>query len=319
MTLLVLRVCPGCDGRLPQPAARGARAAEHRPSSWPVELWQWQLGPCSWQLLLSSLLLLPPGELLLPKLWQLLKFADGGLQTESWFCCAIRRKKPLHMLVRGVAGSAASSWRRALAMSCTQSLSTEAPFAPYRPCKMLLASTPKSAPPDSTGVPPTDDNPVPTDGLDTMPSWDCVKFEDCVRALHRIRSGVVKTECRRSHWLSSATDTELYLKSEHHQFTGSFKERGARNALLSLSVEERTHGVVAASAGNHALAMAWHGAELGIPVTVVMPTLAPMAKVDKCRHFGANVVIHGSHIGEAKQYAMDTYAHQRCAPPRALL
>ena len=154
---------------------------------------------------------------------------------------------------------------------------------------------------------------------DELPNWDCVKFEHCVRAMHRIRSGVVKTECRRSHWLSNATGTDLWLKSEHQQFTGSFKERGARNALLSLSADERRNGVVAASAGNHALALCWHGAELGIPVTVVMPTVAPMAKVDRCRHFGANLVIQGAHIGEAKQYAMENYSHQRCAYPPSQL
>ena len=109
-----------------------------------------------------------------------------------------------------------------------------------------------------------------------LPPWDCVKFEHCVRAMHRIRSGMVKTEARMSHWLSKATGCELWLKSEHQQFTGSFKERGARNALLSLSADQRGAGVVAASAGNHALALSWHGTELGIPVTVVMPNVAPM-------------------------------------------
>ena len=126
--------------------------------------------------------------------------------------------------------------------------------------------------------------------------------------MHRIRAGVLKTGCARSHWLSEATGTNLFLKNEHQQFTGSFKERGARNSLLSLSPAEAALGVVAASAGNHALALSWHGASLGIPVTVVMPTLAPMAKVDKCRVFGANVVIAGEHIGEARKFAMKRYA-----------
>jgi len=125
--------------------------------------------------------------------------------------------------------------------------------------------------------------------------------------MHRIRDGIVRTPCQRSHWLSEMTGSHLYLKREQEQFTGSFKERGARNALLSLTEEEACLGVVAASAGNHALALCWHGLQLGIPVTVVMPTIAPMAKVDKCKIFGANVVIHGSHIGEAKQHALDVY------------
>jgi len=135
------------------------------------------------------------------------------------------------------------------------------------------------------------------------PSWDCVKFEDVVRAHHRIKSGIVRTPCVKSHWMSLATGCEIFLKSEQLQFTGSFKERGARNALLSLTPEKKAVGVIAASAGNHALALAWHGSQLGIPVTVVMPTVAPMAKVEKCRSFGVNVVIHGAHIGEAKEYA----------------
>merc|ERR1719217_1196441 len=111
--------------------------------------------------------------------------------------------------------------------------------------------------------------------------------------------------------MSEITGANIFLKSEHRQFTGSFKERGARNSLLSLSEEEARVGVVAASAGNHALALCWHGKQLGIPVTVVMPTLAPMAKVDKCRYFGANVVIHGEHIGEAKAHAMAHYGEMR--------
>lgn len=113
----------------------------------------------------------------------------------------------------------------------------------------------------------------------------------------------MRTPCERSHWLSLATGCEVYLKSEQLQFTGSFKERGGRNALLSLSAEKKQMGVIAASAGNHALALAWHGSQLGIPVTVIMPTVAPMAKVEKCRSFGVSVVIHGAHIGEAKEYA----------------
>eukprot|EP00966_Prymnesium_polylepis_P072309 1679556-Prymnesium_polylepis.1 len=112
-----------------------------------------------------------------------------------------------------------------------------------------------------------------------LPPDDCVKFEDIVRAHHRIRSGVVRTECSPSHWLSQLTGCNLYFKKEQLQFTGSFKERGARNAIMSLDHEQRKAGVIAASAGNHALALAWHGPQLDVPVTVVMPTVAPMTKV----------------------------------------
>jgi threonine dehydratase len=85
--------------------------------------------------------------------------------------------------------------------------------------------------------------------------------------------------------------------------TGSFKERGARNALLLLNNEQKAKGVVAASAGNHALALAYHGHQLGISVTVVMPIFAPLVKQERCRQFGANVVLHGNDIGEAKHFA----------------
>jgi threonine dehydratase len=78
---------------------------------------------------------------------------------------------------------------------------------------------------------------------------------------------------------------------------------------MLLNAENRKNGVVAASAGNHALALAWHGRDLNIPVTCVMPASAPMAKVDKCRKFGANVVLHGEHIGEAKKFALQEFAH----------
>jgi len=106
------------------------------------------------------------------------------------------------------------------------------------------------------------------------------------------------------------TGCSIHLKKEQSQVTGSFKERGARNAIMSLSEEQRRRGVIAASAGNHALALAWHGSQLGVPVTVVMPTVAPMTKVQNCRLFGANIIIHGDHIGEAKDYALQDPALQ---------
>jgi hypothetical protein len=137
-------------------------------------------------------------------------------------------------------------------------------------------------------------------GLDDLP----IAFSDISRAAVAIRGGVVRTECRKSYFLSELIGANVYIKPEVRQFTGSFKERGARNAIIHVMKENpNLKGVIAASAGNHALALAYHGKELGIPVTVVMPTVAPMAKVDKCRQFGANIVIHGAHIGEAKEFA----------------
>lgn len=111
------------------------------------------------------------------------------------------------------------------------------------------------------------------------------------------------TPCRESAALSELTGSRVFAKAEYLQRTGSFKERGARNALLLLSEEERARGVVAASAGNHALALAFHGRDLGIPVTVVMPRFAPLVKQARCRAFGAMVELFGDDIGEAKELA----------------
>ena len=127
---------------------------------------------------------------------------------------------------------------------------------------------------------------------------------DIHAAAIRIFGGVQRTPFLKSDWLSPICGIELYLKREHRQRTGSFKERGARNALLRLNDDQKKFGVVAASAGNHALALACHGNLLGIPVTVVMPHFAPIIKVKHCRSFGANVIMHGQHIGEAKDFAM---------------
>src|SRR5438034_11784166 len=81
--------------------------------------------------------------------------------------------------------------------------------------------------------------------------------------------------------------------------TGSFKERGAANLLLQLSAAERAQGVVTASAGNHGLAVAFHGARLGIPVTIVMPEGAPLIKLTSARRYGAEVILHGTNFDEA--------------------
>lgn len=95
----------------------------------------------------------------------------------------------------------------------------------------------------------------------------------------------------------------LWLKRDDLQRTGSFKERGARHALLCLSGEQRACGVVAASAGNHALGLAYHGAQLGVRVTVVMPATAPAVKITRCRGLGAEVVLHGEDFESAHTHA----------------
>ncbi|KUF99210.1 D-xylulose reductase A [Phytophthora nicotianae] len=142
-----------------------------------------------------------------------------------------------------------------------------------------------------------------SDVPDVLP--EPVYFEDISTASYRIRDGIQETQCEYSPLLSQRMGIDLYLKKDHRQMTGSFKERGARNALLQLSDEEKKNGVVAASAGNHAQALAYHGQLLGIPVTCVMPRVAPLTKIARCRELGARVVLHGEHILEARDKAED--------------
>ena len=113
-----------------------------------------------------------------------------------------------------------------------------------------------------------------------------VSLSDIRAARRRIRSGVIVTPCRESIPLSEITGARIVCKLDNFQRTGSFKERGARNALLRLPKANRVKGVVAASAGNHALGLAYHGRLLGIPVTVVMPEFAPLIKITTCQRLG---------------------------------
>jgi threonine dehydratase len=93
-------------------------------------------------------------------------------------------------------------------------------------------------------------------------------------------------------------DGRLYLKAENLQKTGSFKARGMMNRFLTMSPQQRTHGAITVSAGNAAQACAWAGREVGVPTTVIMPEAAVAAKLEACRDYGAEVISHGSHVGE---------------------
>lgn len=135
-------------------------------------------------------------------------------------------------------------------------------------------------------------------------------FTVTVLELERIRSArarlagrVVVTPCRESPKISALTGGVVVLKLENVQRTGSFKERGACNKLLTLSEDDRRRGVVAASAGNHAQAVAYHAGRLGIRATVVMPSVAPLVKVAAARDFGARVVLHGQTYDDAASHA----------------
>lgn len=126
---------------------------------------------------------------------------------------------------------------------------------------------------------------------------------DIERARDRIAGGIYVSPCVESIPLSQLTGADIYCKLDYLQRTGSFKERGARNALELLSPQQRQSGVVAASAGNHALGVAYHGGLLGIPVTVVMPRFAALIKVSNCRALGATVVLHGDDVVESRAKA----------------
>jgi threonine dehydratase len=130
-----------------------------------------------------------------------------------------------------------------------------------------------------------------------------VTFQDIEAARKRIADAVYYSPCPPSIPLSEITGTKIFCKLDNLQRTGSFKERGARNALAQLSRDQQKRGVIAASAGNHAQALAYQGSLLGIPATVVMPRFAPLIKVSTCQQLGATVILHGEGFGEAKARA----------------
>jgi threonine dehydratase len=121
-------------------------------------------------------------------------------------------------------------------------------------------------------------------------------------AVERLRGGVVRTPTDRSRTLSTLIAGDVFCKLETRQVTGSFKERGALNALSLLSEEQCRRGVVTMSAGNHAQGVAYHAARLGIKATVVMPTGTPFLKIRRTQDYGADVVLHGETFEESSQY-----------------
>jgi threonine dehydratase len=129
-----------------------------------------------------------------------------------------------------------------------------------------------------------------------------VQFQDIQAAAGRIAGHVVESPCPYSASLSDLTGMQIWCKMDYLQRTGSFKERGARNALLLLPAEAKKRGVNAASAGNHALGVAYHAQLLGIPAVVVMPRFAPLTKVVNCRRLGAEVILEGANIAESRAH-----------------
>src|SRR5437764_208473 len=138
-----------------------------------------------------------------------------------------------------------------------------------------------------------------------------VTLQSIEKARQRITDAIYRSPCPYSLSLSRLCGCEIYCKLDHLQMTGSFKERGARNKLLTLTEDQKRKGVIAASAGNHALGLAYHGQLLHIPVTVVMPRFAPLTKVNNCRRLGATVILHGADLGEARTRADALAAEQK--------
>ncbi len=134
---------------------------------------------------------------------------------------------------------------------------------------------------------------------------------DSIRAAAARLSGQIeRTPCRYSRTLSKITGAEVWVKFENLQFTAAYKERGALNKLMLLTNSEKAAGVIAASAGNHAQGLAYHGARLGVPVTIVMPKTTPFVKVQHTRDFGATVVIEGETYDDASAHARKLQAEQ---------
>ena len=130
------------------------------------------------------------------------------------------------------------------------------------------------------------------------------------QARERIRQFIYNSPCRHSVELSQMTGQETFLKLDNVQRTGAFKERGALNKILTLSDEEKRRGVVAASAGNHAQAVAYHACARGIRTQIVMPLMTPLVKVAATKGFGAEVVLRGANYDEAYSYALESCATQ---------
>ena len=151
----------------------------------------------------------------------------------------------------------------------------------------------------SEKTPPRKD--VPASVVNRIP----ITPADIAAAAATIRGAVIATECNHSRTLSEICGCDIWLKFENLQFTSSFKERGALNRLSALSPEQRQRGVVAMSAGNHALGVAYHAKRLAIPATIVMPIGTPMVKVENTKRHGAEVIITGQTLEEAGQFASE--------------
>ncbi|QGZ94024.1 threonine ammonia-lyase [Terricaulis silvestris] len=137
-----------------------------------------------------------------------------------------------------------------------------------------------------------------------MTNKPAVTFADIQAAAERLKDRIERTETHYSRSLSNITGADVWVKYENHHETGAFKERGALNRLLQLTDAEKKRGVIAASAGNHAQAVAHHARALGVPTTIVMPKGTPNVKVEQTRARGATIVIEGETYDDAYAHAL---------------
>jgi len=138
-----------------------------------------------------------------------------------------------------------------------------------------------------------------------------IQLSDIQAALNRIRADIRVSPCPRSEAFSGLTHNSIFLKLDNQQRTGAFKERGALNKLLIMSAEERGHGVIAASAGNHAQGVSYHAGRHGVKARIVMPLPTPLTKVSATRAYGAEVLLHGANYDEAYEKAVEQSREER--------
>ncbi|MEO7547222.1 MAG: threonine ammonia-lyase [Ramlibacter sp.] len=137
-----------------------------------------------------------------------------------------------------------------------------------------------------------------------------IELADIREAAVRLQGQLLATPCVESRTLSDITGAQVFLKFENLQFTASFKERGACNKLAQLSAIERRNGVIAMSAGNHAQGVAYHAQRLGLRAVIVMPRFTPCVKIERTRSFGAEIVLHGDTLDEARGHALQLAKEQ---------
>ena len=141
-----------------------------------------------------------------------------------------------------------------------------------------------------------------------------VSIDDVRAAASALLGAVKQTAFQKSETLSAILGCEIWLKFENHQFTASFKERGALNKLLQLTEAQKKQGVIAMSAGNHAQGVAYHAKRLGIPSVIVMPEGTPTVKVEGTRAHGAKIILQGATLEDSARVCRPARQKRRASP-----